>query len=159
MTTIFQISDCIIFKLKFEGNTGLSTLKHQKLLYYIQAWYLAFYNKKFFDNDFEAWIHGPVNRDIYDLYKENKCLYSEMSINDIQDIDSIEKISKEDMLHVDTILEAYAKYSATELENMTHNEQPWQEARVGKKMYERCDGIISNDTIKNYYSSLLDEKV
>jgi len=40
-------------------------MKLQKLLFYSQAWYLVHNNAPLFEEDFEAWPHGPVIRDIY----------------------------------------------------------------------------------------------
>ena len=39
---------------------AITPLKLQKLLYFAQGNYLAKYNMPLFDEDFEAWIHGPV---------------------------------------------------------------------------------------------------
>ncbi|HML85126.1 MAG TPA: DUF4065 domain-containing protein [Bacteroidales bacterium] len=156
MATIYQISDYVIFRCKSEGNVDLSILKHQKLLYYIQAWHLAFHNVPAFDASFQAWIHGPVNREIYELYKENKYLYSEMSIEDMLDPNVIDKLSSNIKEHVDIILDSYAKYSATDLEIMTHQEEPWIEARKGFKPNERCENDIKNETMTRYYAARLD---
>ena len=65
MATIIQISDYVIFRCKAEGDTDLNCLKHQKLLYYIQAWHLAFFGIKAFEGDFQAWIHGIKIQNIY----------------------------------------------------------------------------------------------
>lgn len=155
MVNIHQISDYVIFRCKSEGNTDLSVLKHQKLLYYIQAWYLAFHNIPLFSNNFQAWIHGPVNREIYDRYKESKYLYSEMNIEDINDKDVLNKLSKDIKLHVDSVLDAYAGFSAIQLEIMTHQEDPWIEARKGYETNERCEEVIKDTTMKDYYSARL----
>ena len=59
--------DLVIADL-LDANTELTVLKVQKLLYYCQAWHMAFYDgRRLFDGPFEAWVHGPVNRTIYDL--------------------------------------------------------------------------------------------
>lgn len=155
MTTVKQISDYVIFRCKSEGDTDLSVLKHQKLLYYIQAWFLAFYGFRLFDSTFEAWIHGPVSREIYDLYKEQKYLYSEMNLEDITNKDSLEKLSSEIKLHVDSVLDAYGKFSAIQLEIMTHQEEPWLEARKGYAANERCEVPIDPHTMQRYYASRL----
>jgi uncharacterized phage-associated protein len=155
MATINQISDYVIFRCKAEGNSDLSALKLQKLLYYIQAWHLAFYGAKAFDGGFQAWIHGPVNRDIYDLYKDTKYLYSEMTISDVKDADVINKIEEPLKVHVDTILDSYASFSATQLEIMTHQEDPWIEARKGCQPNQRCENVISEATMQKYYAARL----
>jgi uncharacterized phage-associated protein len=155
MATVRQISDYVIFRCKAEGDADLSTLKLQKLLYYIQAWHLAFYKKKAFDGDFQAWIHGPVNREIYDIFKDKKYLYSEMTLDDVENQNIDVDLEKELRIHVDTILDGYAKFSATELEIMTHSEDPWMDARKGYASNERCERIISDDAMEKYYAARL----
>ncbi|MCR5186573.1 MAG: DUF4065 domain-containing protein [Clostridia bacterium] len=43
----------------------------QKMLYYAQGFYKAFTNNYLFDDDCQAWTHGPVYNTIYTEYKEN----------------------------------------------------------------------------------------
>ena len=52
----------------YEVYDGITHLKLQKLLYNAQGVYLAIKNKKLFDDDLEAWDHGPVVREVYDTY-------------------------------------------------------------------------------------------
>ncbi|WP_100377045.1 Panacea domain-containing protein [Chryseobacterium geocarposphaerae] len=149
---ILDVSDYIIFRTKSEGEGFLSFLKLQKLLYYTQAWYLAFNNDKLFDSNFQAWIHGPVNRLLFDTYKQYKFMYSDMLISDIQG-DGYKELSDDIKLHIDNVLDAYAGFSSSELERMTHEEDPWIDARKGFSDYERCEVIISDDIMKNYYAA------
>jgi Uncharacterized phage-associated protein len=48
----------------------ISNLKLQKLLYYVQGFALAMYDKPLFDEDIEAWMYGPVVPCVYQEYKE-----------------------------------------------------------------------------------------
>jgi uncharacterized phage-associated protein len=134
---------------------GIPNLKLQKLLYYVQAWHLAFYQKPLFDGKFQAWIHGPVNREIYDRFKENKLLYSTVDCDDLLDRNINETIDEKTQEHINNILESYARFSGTELEIMTHREDPWLEARKGFSPMERCENEISEQTMKSYYSNRL----
>src|SRR6186713_1859330 len=129
MYNVNQIADYIIFRLTSEDQFGLVNLKLQKLLYYSQAWHLTFTGKTLFDGKFQAWIHGPVNREVYDRFKSTKFLYSSITPSDIQDQSWITKIDNESKIHIDNVLETYASFSAVELELMTHREEPWQKAR------------------------------
>ena len=45
-------------------------LKLQKLVYYAQAWHLALRDVPLFEEDFEAWVHGPVIPALYQEYKK-----------------------------------------------------------------------------------------
>ncbi|WP_343695468.1 type II toxin-antitoxin system antitoxin SocA domain-containing protein [Flavobacterium sp.] len=155
MVNVRQVSDYIIFRLKSEGGNSLDTLKHQKLLYYVQAWHLVFNGTKMFESEFQAWIHGPVNREIYNLYRDKKYLYSEMHVNDILNMQNIDTLTSEEKIHIDNVLDAYAKFSSTQLEHMTHNEKPWIEAREGYGPYQRCEVDIDTEVMKSYYSARL----
>jgi len=155
MHAINQIADFIIFRLTSEDVAGIPNLKLQKLLYYVQAWHLAFYQKPLFDGKFQAWIHGPVNREIYDRFKENKLLYSTVDCDDLLDRNINETIDEKTQEHINNILESYARFSGTELEIMTHREDPWLEARKGFSPMERCENEISEQTMKSYYGNRL----
>ena len=44
-------------------------LKLQKLLYLAQGYSYAFYDRPLFKDDLEGWVHGPVVRNVYDIFK------------------------------------------------------------------------------------------
>lgn len=157
MSNIHDVCDYIILKVKAEDSTSLTNLKLQKLLYYVQAWYLAFNGRELFPGKFQAWIHGPVNRDIYDRFKGEKSLYSEIDAEDVLNKSCVDAIHSEDQKHIDVILEFYAKFSGTQLEYMTHQEEPWLAARQGFAPMERCEKDIDSDLMKEYYKSRLSE--
>lgn len=46
----------------------ITPLALQKVLYYVQGLYYAFMNTFLFEDDCEAWVHGPVYSDIYNQY-------------------------------------------------------------------------------------------
>ncbi|MBS1456852.1 MAG: DUF4065 domain-containing protein, partial [Clostridium sp.] len=48
---------------------SMSNKKLQKICYYIYSWYLTLYNHKIAPLKFEAWVHGPVSRELYNQYK------------------------------------------------------------------------------------------
>ena len=50
----------------------ITALALQKALYYSQGIYCAFFDNFMFSEDCEAWAHGPVYRDIYNIYKDYK---------------------------------------------------------------------------------------
>lgn len=155
MRTINQICDYIIFRLKSEENVPLSNIKLQKLLYYTQAWHLAFHKKELFDGKFEAWIHGPVNREVYSRFNNTKYMFSEIYSTDIIDTNITEKLSEEEIKHINIILEHYAKYSGVELEDMSHKEEPWIRAREGYEPNQRCVVEIDNEFLGEYFSRRL----
>jgi len=151
---INQVCDYIIVQVT-EAGENLNLLKLQKLLYYTQAWHLAFYGKTAFDGKFQAWIHGPVNRTIYDRFSRNRSLYSEITEDDVQPGFDSRKIPKPLRSHIDIVLETYAKFSGSQLEEISHRETPWQSARRGYRPSQRCEVVIDESVMKDYYKSRL----
>lgn len=47
----------------------LNHMKLQKLIYYIDAWHLVFFYEPLINENFEAWVHGPVVREVWDFLK------------------------------------------------------------------------------------------
>ena len=48
-----------------------SNMKLQKLLYYVQGFHIAVFNRPLFNEDIEAWMYGPVVPAGYEYYQEN----------------------------------------------------------------------------------------
>lgn len=152
--TVDDACDYIIIKTSEEGH-GLSLLKLQKLLYYVQAWHLAFYDKPMFPGRFQAWVHGPVNRGLYDRFKDSKSLYSDVDARDVRTTFDLGSLSEGEMRHIDSVLEAYAGLTGTQLEEMTHKEEPWAKARVGYAPSARCEQEIDEALMAAYYKQRL----
>ena len=84
--------------------------------------------------------------------------YSFISKNDVCKNDtSYLDICEEDKAFINYILDNYAGFSGTELEAMTHKEQPWIEARHGIGPMESCNEVISEDTMRNFYGKKWNE--
>jgi uncharacterized phage-associated protein len=155
MRNINQICDYIISRLKSDENVPLSNIKLQKLLYYVQAWHIAIKETPLFDGKFEAWVHGPVNRDIYARFNTSKYLYSEITYDDIIDKNVSNKLTEDEINHVNLVLDSYAKFSGIQLEEMSHNEIPWIEAREGYQPNERCTIEINESTLGDFFRARL----
>ncbi|MFM6174756.1 MAG: Panacea domain-containing protein [Sphaerospermopsis kisseleviana] len=69
LLTCFEVAKYFI-RLAHETGSFISNLKLQKLVYYAQAWHLALFEQPLFNEDFEAWIHGPVVPELYHYYKK-----------------------------------------------------------------------------------------
>ena len=152
------IADYIIMRLTSDEENTLINLKLQKLLYYLQAWSLGINNERFLNCKFEAWVHGPVCRELYNRFRASKTLYSFISKDDVDKNEtSYMCIDEEDRSFINYILDNYAGFSGTELEVMTHKEQPWIEARHGIGPMESCNEVISEDTMRDFYGKKWNE--
>lgn len=146
--------DYVIAKVAESGHY-LNVLKLHKLLYYCQAWGLAFGGGRLFDERFQAWIHGPVSRTIYDRFIKSRALYSPVSEKDIRAGFDMSVLKRKQRMLVDAVLEKYAGLSGDQLEEMTHREEPWLEARRGVPSTERSENLISEKTMAKYYGARL----
>lgn len=148
---IDTVCDHIILRCS-ELNIPLDLLKLQKLLYYCQAWSLAFGRGPLFEGQFQAWIHGPVSRRIYDRFY-SKRMYGLIDLSDIRSMGNT--LTDDDMQLISSVLSAYGHMTGDQLEYLTHTEGPWQEARKDVAPNERSEKLISNDTMASYYGARL----
>ena len=136
----------------FLNKESMTHKRLQKLCYYAYAWDLAIRNGNLIKNcNFEAWVHGPVNRSLYDMLKGSRL--KELTPADIK-ITTTKITDPDDVDFLESVWATYGEYGANSLEVMTHDEAPWKNARVGYDAFESCQNVISTDDMKNYYSSI-----
>lgn len=149
-TSAKAVADFLVH-FSIEHGDPLTNLKLQKLLYYAQAWHLALYDEPLFEEKFEAWVHGPVVRTIYQAFKQYK--YGPI-LDDPGDIHFPEEVKQ----HLLDIMDVFGHYSAWQLERMTHLEKPWLAARKNLAPDESSEEIISEDVMKEFYRSMMVEQ-
>jgi putative zinc finger/helix-turn-helix YgiT family protein len=59
-----------LFKIDEEAGDVITPLKLQKLVYYAQAWFTAYFGKPLVTENCQAWIHGPVFPELYNYFKD-----------------------------------------------------------------------------------------
>ncbi|MBU4370199.1 DUF4065 domain-containing protein [Patescibacteria group bacterium] len=131
-----------------ETEDPITNLKLQKLVYYAQAWHLANYSKPLFDADFEAWVHGPVIPSLYFSYQKYgpSLIESDFKMEDVK-----KRFTPEAAKFLREVAKIYMPYGAYHLERMTHQEDPWNNARGHCEPDEKCESIIPKDSMKKYY--------
>lgn len=127
----------------------ITPLALQKALYYTQGFYYAFYRKFIFSEECQAWIHGPVYRDIYFKYRDYKFdpIKKKENIND-----SVFSLSEIEILN--SVAENVCCYSGKVLEKFTHLEEPWLSARGELSDNVSSERIIAKQRIGDYFSSV-----
>ena len=126
---------------------SMTPKKLQKLCYYAQAWNMALYGAPLFDDEFEAWIHGPVCSNLYQEYKAYGWKQIEKE-NKVPEIVLQNEIAYD---HIDQIYRIYGQMDGNQLETLTHTERPWQEARIGFKSNEPSTNLIDLDVMRDFY--------
>lgn len=126
----------------------MTVMKLQKLVYYSQAWHLAWDQVPLFDDPIQAWANGPVVRSLYNQHK------GKFNIGPGQISGDAGRLAPNETETIDSVLGFYGGYSALELSELTHNELPWQEARRGVAPGVRTDNEISTEDMMEYYASM-----
>ncbi len=140
------VADYLLWAARERGEP-LSNLKLQKLLYYAQAWYLALHNRPLFEEDFQAWVHGPVLRSQYDRFRGAKWM-------PIADPVKQPNMPLDLKAFLDQILDVFGVETAIALELMTHREQPWIQARAGLAPDTPSNAIISKLSMRDFYKAM-----
>jgi uncharacterized phage-associated protein len=125
---------------------AVSNLKLQKLLYYCEAWSLALNDESLFSDQIEAWVHGPVIATVFHLYKDSRW-------SAIGQTKTAAAAGEEARNQISAVIDAYGKFSASDLERLTHSEDPWIHARQGLDPDVPSRNQISRDVMKAFYSS------
>lgn len=135
----------------FLNKSAMSHKKLQKLCYYAEAWHLALYNSPIFKNcHFQAWVHGPVCPELYEQYKN-------YGWADIQRLTNKPEIDPETDEFLEIVYATYGEFSGHQLEDITHNETPWIEARQGLEEWEPSNKHINQETMRTYYYSIYEK--
>lgn len=149
MATASELARYIVAVFQDAGDP-VTNLKLQKLLYYIQGWHLTVYDKPAFNDRLEAWVHGPVQPSVYGEFKAYRW-------NPI--VGEVQKPAlDQDLVNLtNEALDVYGGDSGYELEIRTHHESPWIEARDGIPPDQESTAIITHESMKRFFTRLVDE--
>ena len=128
----------------------ITPLALQKILYYAQGFYQAFFGKFLFTDDCQAWVHGPVYIKIYEKYKA----FKSSNIPVYMDYDIGDMLADEKREILDVIIKYFGYYNGKALEKMSHYETPWINARRGLLPTENSNNVISKEEIKEYFEKV-----
>lgn len=142
MASVHDVASYILHK------TGsISTWKLQKLVYYSQAWNLAWNEVPLFDAKIEVWPNGPVAPALYRLHRK------EYSVSRWPE-GSGAKLKDAEKETINFVLAGYGQLSGRQLSILTHNEDPWRKAREGLDPTEPSNRLIKTKDMQNYYAWL-----
>lgn len=143
-----DVNDVATAILSREG--PMTAMKLQKLVYYCQAWHAVWEDRLLFDSPIEAWRNGPVCRELYNRHRGTFML-SEWPNGDES------RLSPNEVESIEVVLQGYARYSAQQLSELTHSEEPWIRARRGCEPEDRGSAVITVASMAEFYEALLSE--
>ncbi|HSN93121.1 MAG TPA: type II toxin-antitoxin system antitoxin SocA domain-containing protein [Anaeromyxobacteraceae bacterium] len=124
---------------------AMSAMKLQKLVYYAQAWSLALRGAPLFRERVQAWAHGPV---VYELFELHRGRYVVVSLPP-----PVRELTRDERALVDGVVSYYGTMTAEALSTLTHGEKPWQAARAGVPDGKRASAVISVEAMRLFYAS------
>ena len=137
----------------FECLGEVTPLALQKILYFIPGLFFSKYGTPLFNNDCEAWVHGPVYAEIYDMFSNFRYDPIDDPRFELLKGKSVNLDEKEREV-VDLVVNTFGIYGGKTLERITHKEKPWKVAREGYSENEPSNEEISKESIKEYFVSV-----
>ena len=127
----------------------ITPLALQKSLYYVQGFYYAFNNEFLFEEDCQAWAHGPVYPEVYFKYKHYKFdpIESKIEVSDTI-------FTSSELIIMENVVKHFCCYSGKVLEKFTHSEYPWLETRGEIPELESSTEVIKKEYIGKYFKDV-----
>lgn len=132
-----------IICISHENKSPISNLQLQKVLYFVNMFYIAKTNNPLIDDDFEAWQFGPVIKEVYNEYSINGSnkIYLEKDENYAKIDKAVDAETKEMII-------ALSKASVWKLVDYSHRKNgPWDKTFDEKDPYKR--DVINYEFIKD----------
>ena len=160
------VANSLIEKCEEMSISDVTPMKLQKLLYFAQAWHLAFLDAPLFKEDIQAWEWGPVIPEIYSEFRsygnqpidrkalELRWVDGEMIV-DYPKMDSTDEDANEILQNV---LNVYGRLSAIQLSNITHaKETPWSIVASNYPSYLPRGLQIPNELIRDVFKKMSED--
>jgi uncharacterized phage-associated protein len=144
-----EIADWFLCQIDREAGDSITHLKLQKLVYYAQAWALALLKRPLFEEDIQAWAHGPVVPSIYKRFKGFR--WSALGLPP-----NCPKMKGDDLNLLKDVFRVYGKCNARHLEELTHQEDPWKNSRGDLSPEVGSSRIISKESMAIFYRTMFE---
>jgi uncharacterized phage-associated protein len=133
--------------LRGDEPDGISNLRLQKLLYYVQGWSLAVFGKTFFTDRIEAWKYGPVVCNVWQQLKDcGPQVITPDRLGEGRPLGAGERS------FVEAVWDRYKEISPTGLSRLTHQEPPWVNARQGLPADASSCEEITPDALRDFFA-------
>jgi uncharacterized phage-associated protein len=148
MAHVFDVARYIL-----ERRGPVTTLKLQKLVYYVQAWAVA-NGDPLFSDAIKAWAQGPVVPALFHAHKGRRSV----TLDDMGARTSA-SLTEQQRAHIDGVLAYYGNLPPAYLSKLTHFESPWRNARAeGEKSGQDSPPILVS-ALRAFYSGRTPEEL
>ena len=137
-----------------DGVATISPMKMQKLVYLAHGWNLAINDGPLIDEHFEAWPYGPVEEDLYHIFKQFRnypiTKYATSWVGNESKAFIVPPANESFYQIFDRVVEKYGHFTALQLSALTHQPgTPWSITR------ERRWPEIPNELIRDHFRELV----
>jgi len=140
------VNDAAAYILSRAGR--MPATKLHKLLYYAQAWSLVWDERPLFEARMEAWANGPVAPAVYKLHR------GRYSVRNWPQGDP-QALDRDAAETIDAVIDFYGRKSSTWLSSLTHQEDPWKDARGDLLPGQPGHETITHAAMAEYYGGLV----
>lgn len=137
MYNVIELSNYIIAEFE-KREAPITNLKLQKVLYYIQGYFMKSFGREAFRDELYCWTYGPVVPMSYFEYNMNGSAFLYPKFNPNLSLSDIERGL------IEKIIDKCKDIPSSRLVTMTHNEFPWQNADLGQ--------IITKQSVKSFFA-------
>lgn len=135
------------------GVASTTPMKMQKLVYLAHGWNLAINDCPLVDENFEAWPYGPVEEDLYHMFKQYRnnpiTDYAKSWVGDVEKAFVVPASATYFYEIFDRVISKYAHFTALQLSALTHQDgTPWSITRANGW------SEIPNDLIRDHFRGL-----
>jgi uncharacterized phage-associated protein len=118
----------------------MDTWKLQKIVYTVQAIHLADHERPAFDDEIQAWVDGPVARDLFNAHQNQRYVVKIFRGDAGRVAESVRKSAAD-------AWEMLGEETGRALRELSHAEPAWLEAREGLAEDEPSDRPLSLQTM------------
>lgn len=129
---IYNLYERIYAKSPEEND--MTEMKMHKLLYFAQKQHYLNFGEWLFADEFEGWVHGPVNREVRNHFE-------------FLPVVQTEDLALEEEYTIREVLHDYGKYSAFHLRELSHQDEAYKISRRGLSPKERGEEVIAKENI------------
>lgn len=157
-----DIANFFLDKAEEEGQP-ISAMKLQKLVYIAYGWYLALMGKRLFEEDIEAWQHGPVIPSLYHEFKrfrgspiEGRATIYDYDSNDLS-IPGVDQGDEDTLSILGRVWNIYHPFSGWALRGKTHQPgTPWHQVYDPGEMSKPIPDELIAEHFRDRISAYLD---
>ncbi|MCC8399739.1 MAG: DUF4065 domain-containing protein [Rickettsia endosymbiont of Platyusa sonomae] len=143
----FDVANYFLVLVDREAGDTITQLKLQKLIYFAQGISLALLDKPLFNEEIEAWEHGPVARNLLRTFGN----FKDSAIPAPGEID-FDLYDREEKALIYKVYAVYGEHTASYLRQLTHKHSIWRNSMATdnkiiskKKMSEFFKRLINTD--------------